>query len=71
MPIYCMSLFCMPRRVRLRLERIQKDFLWGGEALVRKPHLVNWSIVCLDKCKGGMGVRNLVLLNKALLCKWS
>ncbi|RVW80633.1 Protein OSB2, chloroplastic [Vitis vinifera] len=40
------------KRVRLRLERIQKDFLWGGEALVRKPHLVNWSIVCLDKCKG-------------------
>ena len=33
-----MSLFCMPRQVRLRLEKIQRDFLWGGEALVQKPH---------------------------------
>ncbi|RVW81102.1 putative ribonuclease H protein [Vitis vinifera] len=40
MPIYCMSLFQMPRSVSSRLERIQRDFLWGGGALERKPHLV-------------------------------
>ena len=40
MPIYCMSLFYMPRSVSLRLELIQRDFLWGGGALERKPHLV-------------------------------
>ena len=34
MPIYFMSFFCMPRKVRLRLEKIQRDFLWGGGALV-------------------------------------
>ncbi|RVW32762.1 putative ribonuclease H protein [Vitis vinifera] len=44
MPIYCMSLFQMPRSVSLRLEH---------------------------KRKGGLGVRSLALLNKALLCKWS
>ena len=71
MPIYCMSLFQMPRSVSLRLERIQRDFLWGGGALERKPHLVEWFIICSDKRKGGLGVRNLPLLNKALLCKWS
>ena len=38
MPIYCMSLFYMPRSVSLRLEQIQRDFLWGGGALKRKPH---------------------------------
>ena len=37
----------------------------------RKSHLVDWSIVCLDKRKGGLGVRNLALLNKTLICKWS
>ena len=41
MSIYCMSLFHMPRCVSLRLERIQRDFLWGGGALERKPHLVD------------------------------
>ena len=34
MPIYFMSFFCMPRKVRLRLEKIQRDFLWGGGARV-------------------------------------
>ena len=34
MPIYFMSLFCLLRKVRLRLEKIQRDCLWGGGALV-------------------------------------
>ena len=40
MPIYYMSILCMPRSVRLRLEQIQRDFLWGGGALKRKTHLI-------------------------------
>ncbi|RVW93513.1 putative ribonuclease H protein [Vitis vinifera] len=71
MPIYLMSLLRMPRVVSLRLEKIQRDFLWGGGALERKPHLVNWDTVCLDKRKGGLGVRRLSTLNRALLCKWN
>ena len=61
----------MPRVVNLRLEKIQRDFLWGGGALERKPHLVNWYTVCLDKRKGGLRVRRLSTLNRALLCKWN
>ncbi|RVW73236.1 LINE-1 reverse transcriptase-like [Vitis vinifera] len=33
MPIYYMSMLSMPRKVRLRLERIQRDFLWRGGLL--------------------------------------
>ena len=47
------------------------NFLWGGGALVQKPHLVRWNLVCLDKRKGGLGVRNLALMNIALLSKWN
>ena len=36
----------------------------------RKAHLVNWEVVCADKKKGGLGLRKLALLNKALLSKW-
>ncbi|RVW23454.1 putative ribonuclease H protein [Vitis vinifera] len=71
MPIYLMSLLRIPRAVSLRLEKIQRDFLWGGGALEKKPHLVNWDTVCLDKSKGGLGVRCLSTLNRALLCKWN
>ncbi|RVW38823.1 hypothetical protein CK203_074193 [Vitis vinifera] len=44
-PIYYMSLLRMPKVVRLRLEQIQRDFLWGGGALEQKTHLVNWCFV--------------------------
>ena len=36
----------------------------------RKAHLVNWEVVCADKDKGGLGLRKLAFLNKALLGKW-
>ena len=36
----------------------------------KKLHLVKWSTVCADKRNGGLGVRDLSILNRALLCKW-
>ena len=38
---------------------------------MQKPHLVRWKTVCLEIRKGALGVRNLSLMNIALLCKWS
>ncbi|KAJ9673635.1 hypothetical protein PVL29_023281 [Vitis rotundifolia] len=57
MPTYQLSLFRMPKNVAKRLERIQRDFLWGG-------------VVCTHKEKGGLGIRRIDMLNKALLGKW-
>ena len=70
LPIYLMSLFRLPRRVRLRLEYNRRNFLWGGGDLDIKPHLVNWTTVCSNKRDGGLGVRSLSILNKTLLYKW-
>ena len=70
MPIYQMSIFRMPKMVARRLEKVQRDFLWGGGNMEGKTHLVNWEVVCTDKAKGGLGIRKLTLLNKALLGKW-
>ena len=69
-PIYQMSLFRMPKIVVRRLEKLQRDFLWGGGNMERKIHLVKWEIVCGDKERGGLGLRKLGLLNRALLSKW-
>ena len=66
-----MSLFHLPRILKTRLERIQRNFLWGGCALEKKLHLVNWSTVCLAKKKGGLGVRGLSNHNRALLSEWN
>lgn len=50
LPIYFMSLLSIPRKVKLRLKKIQRD-LCRGRALEKKPHLVKWSIVCIEKRK--------------------
>ncbi|RVW56232.1 hypothetical protein CK203_092243 [Vitis vinifera] len=41
-----------------------------GRELGGKIHLVKWEVVCTDKNKGGLGLRKIVMLNKALLGKW-
>ena len=56
MPTYLMFLFHIPRGVKLRLEKIQRDFLWGGGSSERKLHLINWKNVCSSKEKGGGGL---------------
>ena len=71
LPIYYMSILHLPRVVKLKLEQIQRNFLWGEGALEQRLHLVTWTTICLDKRKGGLRVKRLSLstLNKALLCK--
>ena len=70
MPIYQMSIFRIPKIVAKRIEKVQRDFLWGGGNLEGKIHVVKWDVVCTDKNKGGLGLRKIVMLNRALLGKW-
>ncbi|RVX17977.1 LINE-1 reverse transcriptase-like [Vitis vinifera] len=42
----------------------------GGGSLEGKIHLINWKVVCNPKEEGGLGIRKIDLLNKALLGKW-
>ena len=52
--IYYLSLFRMPQKVCARLERIKRQFLWGGSNLEKKPHLVRWVIAYTEKRKEGL-----------------
>ncbi|RVW55331.1 Transposon TX1 uncharacterized 149 kDa protein [Vitis vinifera] len=69
-PIYFLSLIRIPKSVTKRIEKIQRDFLWGGGRLERKAHLIKWKVVCSPKEEGGLGIRKIDVLNKALLGKW-
>ena len=66
---YYLSLFTVPKAVAMRLERIQRNFLWGSLAECFKYPLVAWEKVGLPRELGGLGIRNLVSFNQALLGK--
>ncbi|RVW66409.1 hypothetical protein CK203_066328 [Vitis vinifera] len=52
------------------VEEIEEMAVELGCRWERKAHLIKWEAICEDKSKGGLGLRKLVFLNKALLGKW-
>jgi hypothetical protein len=53
-----------------RLEKLQRDFLWGSLGDVRKFYMVNWNVACSPIESGGLAIRNLQQFNQASLGKW-
>lgn len=51
---YYMSLFTIPTHVANRLERLQREFLWGVMNDVKKIQLVEWEKVCSNIREGGL-----------------
>jgi hypothetical protein len=70
LPTYFLSLFPIPVVVVTRIDKIQRDFLWGGLGEGKKFHLVNWIQICQPLNLGCLGIRNLRIFNRALLWKW-
>lgn len=55
--------FSIPRRLRIRLKKIQRDLLWGHHLEEKEMLLVSWGIVCKDRKYGGLGSKKLKALN--------
>ena len=69
-PIYFFSFFRVPSKIIVKLEAIQRRFLWGGGSEHRKIAWVNWKTVCQPKDKGGLGIKDIKIFNSALMAKW-
>lgn len=44
LPIYYMSLYKMLETIAKEIERVQRNFLWGGSTDRKKLRMVNWGI---------------------------
>ena len=51
LPTYFLLLFTIPTHVANKIEKMQRDFLWGDSKL----HLVGWDKVCAPIANGGLG----------------
>jgi hypothetical protein len=69
-PIFYLSLFKMPVGGWKKIVRLQRRFLWGGAAGSSKISWVSWVDVCRPKKEGGLGVKDLRIMNISLLAKW-
>ncbi|XP_062109433.1 uncharacterized protein LOC133820653 [Humulus lupulus] len=69
-PVYYLSLLCIPKSVVGIIEKLMRDFLWEGAEHSGADHLVSWNEVCKSRSYEGLGIGNLALRNKAFLFKW-
>ncbi|KAK2385146.1 hypothetical protein QL285_072415 [Trifolium repens] len=69
-PIFYLSFYKLPTSVWKKVVRIQREFLWGGVKGGKRISWVKWSVVCKERRKGGLGVRDIRLVNISLLSKW-
>jgi hypothetical protein len=58
LPTYFLSLFSIPAN---QIQKLNQDFLWGE---------IGESKVCSPISKGGLGIQNFRMFNRALLGKW-
>jgi hypothetical protein len=65
-PTFYLSFLKMPTRVWIILLAIQMNFLWGGTLGKSKISWVKWENVCRSKKQGGLGVKDLRIMNISL-----
>ncbi|GKV41384.1 hypothetical protein SLEP1_g48927 [Rubroshorea leprosula] len=70
LPVFMMSVHLLPKGLILILDKIRRNFLWGGGENNKKINWVCWEKVCRSKLDGGLGVKDLRKFNLALLGKW-
>jgi ribonuclease HI len=68
-PTYSMSVFLLPTSLCRDLEGMMQRFWWGHMANDSRVHWMSWKRMGRAKTMGGLGFRDLIMFNKALLAK--
>jgi ribonuclease HI len=68
-PTYCMGVFRIPKALCKEINSLMMRFFWGHKENEKRIHWMSWNKMGISKKHGGMGFRDLVCFNKALLAK--
>jgi hypothetical protein len=68
-PTFSMSVFMLPKSLCYEINSLMQRFWWGHKENDTRIHWMSWSRMGVPKAKGGLGFRDLVCFNKALLAK--
>ncbi|KAK4381201.1 putative ribonuclease H protein [Sesamum angolense] len=66
--VYWAMAFILPKGVIRAVEKRMRHFLWKGNSAVGYPK-VAWNDVCRPIEEGGLGIRDILALNKALMSR--
>jgi hypothetical protein len=64
-PLYPMHPSLLPKAICNEIEKLCREENEGRD----RVHLVKWKILCKSKQDGGLGLKNLHLLNKAFIIR--
>lgn len=68
-PTYSMSVFRLPIGFCSDLQQMVADYWWSHSSSSKGVHWLQWRLLCQPKSEGGMGFRDLIAFNQALLAK--
>ena len=69
MSLYYLSFYIASLGVYKIIKNLQRNFPWGCEHDASKIAWVKWENLRKPKSEGGIGIKNIILFNKALLAK--
>lgn len=64
-PVYTMQTVDFPKNICDKINRLNRNFLWGQKGERNKIHLAKWRKVCKPKKHGVLGLRTSVENNRA------
>ena len=68
-PTHVMQCCLLPNPTCKKLDKLNRDFLWGDTSTKKRLHLLNWKTVTRPKSEGGLGIKRSRRRNLALLAK--